>query len=68
MGSIIYIMLNIRPDLAFIISMVSRFSFNPILAYLLAVKRIFQYIQDIIHIGLVFRRLIKPLTGYIDSN
>jgi hypothetical protein len=67
-GSLMYAMLGTRPDLAFAVSVVSRFASNPTETHLKAVKRIFRYIHSTIHMGLVFRGSIRPLAGYTDSD
>jgi hypothetical protein len=67
-GSLMYAMLGTRPDLAYAVSVISRFSSNPTTAHMSAVKRVFRYIQQTIHMGLVFRGQIQPLVGYTDSD
>jgi hypothetical protein len=67
-GSLMYAMLGTRPDLAFAVSVVSRFASNPTTTHLKAVKRIFRYLRSTIRMGLVFRGSIEPLTGYTDSD
>jgi len=44
-GSLIYAMLGTRPDLAYAVSIISRFSSNPTTAHMSAIKRVFRYIQ-----------------------
>jgi hypothetical protein len=67
-GSLMYIMLGTRPDIAYAISVISRFSANPIKVYISAVKRVFRYLKDILFIGLVFRGELQLLSGYINSD
>jgi hypothetical protein len=67
-GSLIYAMLGTRPDLAFTVSVVSRFSSNPDKSHMRAVERILQYLHDIADMGLVFRGTLQPLSGYTDSD
>lgn len=67
-GSLMYAMLGTRPDLAFSISVVSRFASNPTQAHWSAVKRIFRYLKQTIDMGLVFSGAIQPLVGYTDSD
>jgi hypothetical protein len=67
-GSLMYAMLGTRPDIAFAVSVVSRFASNPTEAHMKAVKRIFRYIQGTLDMGLVFRGSIQPLEGYTDSD
>jgi hypothetical protein len=54
-GSFIYIILGIRPNIVYIVSVISRFSANPIEAYISIIKRVFRYLKDILFVGLVFR-------------
>jgi hypothetical protein len=67
-GSLMYAMLGTRPDLAYAVSVVSRFASNPTEAHMNAVKRIFRYIKGTVGFGLIFRGTIGPLTGYTDSD
>lgn len=67
-GSLMYAMLGTRPDLAFAVSVVSRFASNPTKAHETAIKRIFRYIRSTLHMGLVFRGTLEPLSGYTDSD
>jgi len=67
-GSLIYAMLSTRPDLAFTMSVISRFSSNPTNAYWSTVKRIFRYIASTLDMSLVFRGELQPLEGYTDSD
>ena len=63
-----YAMLGTRPDLAFAVSVVSRYSSNPTEAHWSAVKRIFRYIKGTLDIQLTFRGLLSSLTGYTDAD
>ena len=54
-GSLMYAMLGTRPDLAFAVSVVSRFSSNPDKTHMKAVEWILWYLYDIADLGLVFR-------------
>jgi hypothetical protein len=67
-GSLIYAMLGTRPDLAFTMSVISRFSSNPTNAYWSTVKRIFRYIASTLDMSLVFRGELQSLKGYTDSD
>ena len=67
-GSLIYTMLGTRFDLAFTMSIISRFSFNPTNAHWSTVKRIFRYVASTLDISLVFRGELQPLEGYTDSD
>ncbi|XP_071940223.1 secreted RxLR effector protein 161-like [Coffea arabica] len=68
-GSLIYVMVCIRPDLAHAVSVVSRFMANPGKERWLAVKRIFRYLRDASDVGLIYGGDIECLiTGYSDSD
>jgi Reverse transcriptase (RNA-dependent DNA polymerase) len=67
-GSLMYAMLGTRPDLAYAVSVISRFSANPTDAHWSAVKRIFRYIASTLGMCLVYRGEIQPLEGYTDSD
>ncbi len=67
-GSLMYAMLGTRPDIAFAVSVVSRYSSNPNESHWKAVKRIFRYLKQTVNYQLVFRGDLKPLTGYTDAD
>ena len=48
-GSLIYTMLGTRPDIAYAVLVVSRFSSNPTKTYVGAVKRIFRYFRATVY-------------------
>jgi len=55
-GSLMYLMVSTRPDLAAAIGVVSRFLENPGRPHWEAVKRILRYVQHTLDMGLVFKR------------
>ena len=61
-----YLMLGTRPDIAFAVSQVSRFSANPTDAHWTVVQRIFRYLKKQPNLGLVYRT--EGLLGYTDAN
>jgi hypothetical protein len=61
-------MLGTRPDIAYAVLVISRFSANPTKTYISAVKRVFRYLKDTLFIGLVFREELQLLSGYINSD
>jgi hypothetical protein len=67
-SSLIYIILGTRPDIAYIVSVISRFSANPIEIYINTIKRVFWYLKDILFMGLVFRGELQLFSGYINSD
>ena len=63
-----YAMLGTRPDIAYAVSVVSRYGSNPNEAHWKAVKRIFRYLRHTVNHQLVFRGDLKPLSGYTDAD
>ena len=58
-GSLMYLMLGIRPD----VSCLSRFLANPTAAHIQAVKRVFRYLNGTADFELVFQGGLEPLKG-----
>jgi hypothetical protein len=67
-GSLMYAIISTRPDIAYVISVVSRYGSNPTDAYWRAVKRIFRYLKGTATMRLAFRGEISPLAGYSDAD
>ena len=65
-GSLMYLMLGTRPDIAFAVSQVSRFLSNPTEKHWAAVQRIFRYLKTRPNLGLIYRN--EELLGYTDAN
>lgn len=63
-----YAMLGMRPNLAFAVSVVSRYSSNPTEAHWSVVKFIFCYIKGTLDLQLTFQEELSPLTGYTDAD
>lgn len=66
-GSLMYAMLGTRPDIAFAVSVISRYGSNPMPTHYGAVKRILRYLKGSSHLKLVYHGDLKHLTGYTDS-
>jgi hypothetical protein len=66
--SLMYIMLKIRSNITYFISMISRYVFNLIQIHWQAVKRIFRYLRETHQMKLMFREKLKSLEDYTDSN
>ena len=49
MRSLMYAILDIKSDIAFVILVIFWYSFNFIEAYYIAIKRIFRYLKEIIN-------------------
>ena len=67
-GSLMYAMLGIRPDLAFAVSVVSRYASNPTDTHWKAVKRIFRYIKGTLPLQLTYKGHLQLLNGYTDAD
>lgn len=67
-GSLMYAMLGTRPDLAFSVSVVSRYASNPNPSHWQAVKRIFRYIRGTLSLQLTYRGEFSNLQGYTDAD
>ena len=63
-----YAMLRSRPDIAFIVSMVSRFALNLIAKHIKAVKRILWYLKGTLNYQLTYRGDLQALTRYLDAD
>ncbi|KAF5378500.1 hypothetical protein D9615_007118 [Tricholomella constricta] len=67
-GSLMYAALGTRPDIAFAVQTVSRFSKKPGPAHWEAVKRIFRYLKGSTELWLVYGGNQKELVGYADAD
>ncbi|CAM8881217.1 unnamed protein product [Rhodiola kirilowii] len=69
-GSVMYAMLCTRPDLAFSVSVLSRFMSNPGNAHWTAMKYLLKYIAGTQNLGLVYKKYESKteLKGYVDPD
>ena len=69
-GSLMYLMLATRPDIAYAVSQLSRFSGKPSEAHWKAGKRLLRYIKGTLDYGLTYHRSSTPtpLLGYSDAD
>jgi hypothetical protein len=67
-GSLMYAMLGTRPDIAFSVSVVSRYASNPDDSHLKAVKDIYRYLRGTTNYELCFQGTLESLTGYTDAS
>jgi hypothetical protein len=65
---LMYIMLKIRLNITYFISMINRYVFNLIQTHWQAVKRIFRYLRETHQMKLMFREALKLLKSYTNSN
>lgn len=68
-GSIMYAMTGTRPDIAYAVSLFSRFSEKPKLPHWIGVKRILRYLKDTSSVGIVYDgSRDSELVGYCDAD
>jgi hypothetical protein len=69
-GSLMYLMLATRPDIAFAVSQLSRFAVRPSESHWKAGKHLLRYIQGTLDYGLTYQRSSTPtpLLGYSDAD
>ncbi|KAL0321780.1 UNVERIFIED_CONTAM: Retrovirus-related Pol polyprotein from transposon TNT 1-94 [Sesamum calycinum] len=69
-GSIMYLMVSTRPDIAYAISCLSRFMSNPGTTHWEALKWLFRYLNGSNNSGIKFSKCSEgvKLMGYVDSN
>ena len=67
-GSLMYAMLGTRPDIAYAVSVVSRFAAKPTQTHKATVTRIFRYLRKTVDYVLVFNGPLAALSGYSDSD
>lgn len=69
-GSLIFSMVEIRPDIAFSIAVATHFTKNPKHAYIKVVKIIFWYLKSSIDRSIIYKNKRKTFSikGYSDSN
>src|SRR5579871_4621145 len=65
-GSLIYAMIRIRPDIAFAVAAVNQFNSNPNIIYWKVVKRIFRYLKGTADFGITYGNNKIKLEGYND--
>ena len=69
MGSLIYIMTGTRPDLSYIVTMLSQHMAKPTKAHLGMAKHVLRYLIGKMHYGLKFQKCdVLELSGFCDSN
>lgn len=67
-GSLMYALFGTRVDIAYSVSFLSRYLGNPGPQHMRATKRIMLYLRGTTKLELTFRRDLKPLLGYTDSD
>ncbi|SGY56983.1 BQ5605_C006g04205 [Microbotryum silenes-dioicae] len=67
-GSLMYAAVGTRPDLAFVVSYLARFSQQPGPEHWTAIKHVLCYIKGTLDLGLTYRKTNQLLHGYSDAN
>lgn len=67
-GSLMYAMVCTRPDLAYVVSMVSRYMVNPGKQHWMAVKWILRYLHGTVDTCLTFGKSHSDIVGFGDSD
>ena len=67
-GSLLYIAMATRPDIAHAVGVVSKFNANPKEAHFTAVKRILRYLKGTINLVLKYKKGSNSLIGYLDAD
>ena len=68
-GSLLYLSTKTRPDIAYAVNSVARFSSNPTKQHWMAVKRIFRYLRGTTNLGLLYKKSSSnELIGFSDAD
>ncbi|KAK4390497.1 Retrovirus-related Pol polyprotein from transposon TNT 1-94 [Sesamum angolense] len=67
-GSLMYAMHCTRPDIAFVVCRLSRFTSNPSIEHWKGIRRVFGYLKGTANLGLFYNRFPALLEGYSDSS
>lgn len=67
-GSLMYITVT-RPDLMYVVCLLSRYMASPTELHMLAAKRVFRYLKGIVDLGVFYKRGdVEELVAYTDSD
>ncbi|XP_047325455.1 secreted RxLR effector protein 161-like [Impatiens glandulifera] len=69
-GSVMYLMISTKPDIAYTVSCLSIFMSNPSVPHWNALKWLLRYLKTTVDVGLTFFKCSvgTKLVGYVDSN
>ncbi|CAM8931339.1 unnamed protein product [Rhodiola kirilowii] len=67
-GSLMYAMTSTRPDIAFAVGKLSRYTSNPSEDHWKAVHRILRYLKGTMNLGLVYSEFPSVIEGYSDAS
>ncbi|CAM8876363.1 unnamed protein product [Rhodiola kirilowii] len=67
-GCLMYAMTSTRPDIAFAVGKLSRYTSNPSIHHWEAIKRVLKYLKGTMSYGLVYAGFPSALEGYTDAS
>nr|GEV52389.1 zinc finger, CCHC-type [Tanacetum cinerariifolium] len=67
-GCLMYTMISTRPDIAFVVGKLSRYTSNPSALHWQALGRVFQYLKETMDYGLTYSGYPSVIEGYSDSS
>jgi hypothetical protein len=67
-GSLLYLSVCTRPDIAQAVGALSRFMSQPTMQHWLAAKGVLRYLRGTIYTGIIYGRVAAPLVGYCDAD
>ncbi|KAJ9566099.1 hypothetical protein OSB04_002065 [Centaurea solstitialis] len=67
-GSLMYAMISTRPNIAFAVGKLSRYTHNPGLIHWQAINRVFKYLKGTMDYGLTYTGFPSVLEGYSDAS
>lgn len=67
-GSLMYLAVSTRPDIAFAVNSLSQFNNCYTQEHWTAAKRILRYLKGTLDYGITFHKTGKPLVGYVDAD
>ena len=66
-GSLMYPMIQTRPDICYTVTILSRYNYNPNAKYIAIVKRVIRYLKGTLNYGITYGTN-SSLTGYTDAD
>ncbi|CAM8944479.1 unnamed protein product [Rhodiola kirilowii] len=67
-GSLMYAMTCARPDIAFALGKISRYTSNPSMQHWQAIHRVLRYLKGTMNLGLVYSDFPSVIEGYSDAS
>ncbi|XP_074373453.1 secreted RxLR effector protein 161-like [Apium graveolens] len=67
-GSLMYAMISTRPDIAYAVGKLSRFTNKPSSHHWQALSRVFKYLKGTMDYGLTYTRFLSVLEGHSDAS